>query len=116
MDYLIENKLFDIYFSDIKNEQNSINNLNNYNKFFPRPKNFMFYNNNKYFDINSHFDSESMLNNNYNNNLYGLRKGSEDFLIPNLYNVNKVEENNLELIEDGTKYYSNNSFGYINKK
>ena len=116
MDYLIENKLFDIYFSDIKSEQNSINNLNNYNKFFPRPKNFMFYNNNKYFDINSHFDSESMLNNNYNNNLYGLRKGSEDFLIPNLYNVNKVEENNLELIEDGTKYYSNNSFGYINKK
>ena len=116
MDYLIENKLFDIYFSDIKNEQNSINNLNNYNKFFPRPKNFMFYNNNKYFDINSHFDSESMLNNNYNNNLYGLRKGSEDFIIPTLYNLNKVEENNFELIEDGTKYYSNNSFGYINKK
>ena len=116
MDYLIENKLFDIYFSDIKSEQNSINNLNNNNKFFPKPKNFMFYNNNKYFDINSHFDSESMLNNNFNNNLYGLRKGSEDFIIPTLYNLNKLEENNFELIEHGTKYYSNNSFGYINKK
>ena len=121
MDYLIENKLFDIYFSDTKSEQNSINNFNNNNKFFPKPKNFMFYNSNKYFDINSHFDTESILNNNlnnnnFNNNLYGLRKGSEDFLIPNLYNFNKVEENNFELIEDGTKYYSNNSFGYINKK
>jgi hypothetical protein len=81
----------------------------------------MFYNSYKYFYINSHFDTESILNNNlnnnnFNNNLYGLRKGSEDFLIPNLYNFNKVEENNFELIEDGTKYYSNNSFGYINKK
>lgn len=78
----------------------------------------MFYNNNnnKYFDINSHNESESLLNNNLNNNLYDYRKGSEDYLIHNLCNFNKVEDNNFEIIEDGTKYYSNNSYGYINKK
>ncbi len=111
MDYLIENKLFDLYFSDVKNEQNC---SSNNNIFFPKTKNYMFYNNNnnKYFDINSHNESESLLN----NNLYDYRKGSEDYLIHNLYNFNKVEDNNFEIIEDGTKYYSNNSYGYINKK
>ena len=115
MDYLIENKLFDLYFSDVKNEQNC---SSNNNIFFPKTKNYMFYNNNnnKYFDINSHNESESLLNNNLNNNLYDYRKGSEDYLIHNLYNFNKVEDNNFEIIEDGTKYYSNNSYGYINKK
>ena len=115
MDYLIENKLFDLYFSDVKNEQNC---CSNNNIFFPKTKNYMFYNNNnnKYFDINSHNESESLLNNNLNNNLYDYRKGSEDYLIHNLYNFNKVEDNNFEIIEDGTKYYSNNSYGYINKK
>ena len=115
MDYLIENKLFDLYFSDVKNEQNC---SSNNNIFFPKTKNYMFYNNNnnKYFDINSHNESESLLNNNLNNNLYDYRKGSEDYLIHNLCNFNKVEDNNFEIIEDGTKYYSNNSYGYINKK
>ena len=115
MDYLIENKLFDLYFSDVKNEQNC---SSNNNIFFPKTKNYMFYNNNnnKYFDINSHNESESLLNNNLNNNLYDYRKGSEDYLIHNSYNFNKVEDNNFEIIEDGTKYYSNNSYGYINKK
>ena len=115
MDYLIENKLFDLYFSDVKNEQNC---CSNNNIFFPKTKNYMFYNNNnnKYFDINSHNESESLLNNNLNNNLYDYRKGSEDYLIHNLCNFNKVEDNNFEIIEDGTKYYSNNSYGYINKK